>query len=84
MLPRDRLHRTLVINWLAGMGIGVLFALALFVLNTAQLGHLILGDDEGHVALFLLIGGFAFMCGGVLAATAIMSEASYKDDPNAL
>jgi len=78
MPPQNRLLRLLLINAAGGAVIGLLFVLGLVALDAAQLKTLLLRDPAGATAFALLAASFAITVGGLAAATAAMSEDSYR------
>lgn len=48
------LVRLYIRQCLAGLALGIIFSIALVVLNVANLGHLVIEVDGGRLAFFLL------------------------------
>jgi hypothetical protein len=77
-MPKDPLHRLLLINALSGCAVAVLLGLAMLAFDTAGLRHLIFQDSAGLLAFGLLVFGFAITASSVMMGTAVMSDASYR------
>jgi hypothetical protein len=77
-MPKDRLHRLLLINALSGCAAAVLISLAALIFNIAGLRGLILHDSDGWLAFMLLAFGFAITASSVMMGAAVMSDASYR------
>jgi hypothetical protein len=79
-LPRDPLHRLLVVNLLSGALIGLMFVVGLLWLDAYGLRTLMLRDSEGLVALLALCGGSVITSASVVAGSAIMMNRKSRDD----
>ncbi len=64
--------RLVVLNWILGIGAGILAAALLLWLDIAGLRTLLVRDGS-VVGLVLLFGGFAVTFGSVVCGTAIMA-----------
>lgn len=72
--------RLVVTNALTGSWLGLAFAVALVLLDTAGLGRLIANSDSGPVAFLLLAGGFVVTFGSMVAGSAVMMLDASDDD----
>lgn len=79
-MPRDPLHRLILINVLSGAAIGVIFVLGLLWADAYGLRGLMLRDSDGFLALLLLCGGCIVTGASVVTGTAIMMNRSDDDD----
>ena len=79
-MPRDPLHRLLVVNLLSGAAIGVLFVIGLLWMDAYGLRALISRDPEGLVALIALLSGSIITASSVVAGSAIMLNRKSRDD----
>lgn len=76
----DRLVRAIIVNWLLGMGVGVVCAAILLVIDFDGVRSLILRSDMPVVAILMLFAGFAFTFGGLVCAAAVMLMGSDDSD----
>lgn len=67
-----RVVRMIIVNWIGGAFLGVVFAGALLWVDAGGLGGLILRSSNMVAALALLCGGFALTFASLAAGTAIM------------
>lgn len=72
LIVRDRLVRTMIVNWAFGMAIGLFCAFLLLALDFAGIRSLLWRSDALISGLALLCAGFAFTFGGVVCAAAVM------------
>lgn len=79
-MPRDPLHRLLVVNLLSGAAIGVIFVIGLLWSDVYGLRTLISRDPEGLVALCALLAGCIITASSVVAGSAIMMNRKSRDD----
>jgi hypothetical protein len=79
-MPRDPLHRLLVINLLSGAAIGLVFVAGLLWTDAYGLRGLIMRDSEGIVALIVLCAGCIITASSVVAGSAIMMSRKSRDD----
>ncbi len=79
-MPRDPLHRLLVINLLSGAAIGLVFVAGLLWTDAYGLRSLIMRDQDGLVALFALCAGCIITASSVVAGSAIMMNSKSRDD----
>ncbi len=79
-MPRDPLHRLLIVNLLSGAAIGVLFVIGLLWTDAYGLHTLISRDPDGLVALFALLSGCVITASSVVAGSAIMMNRKSRDD----
>lgn len=64
--------RLFFVNWTLGVLLGLAFAGAILWFDVAGMFSLIRRSDMAVAATALLFSGFAFTCGGVVCASAIM------------
>lgn len=64
--------KMLLVNAVAGAGLGLAFVAILLGLDVAKLRTLLFADANGFVALLLLAAGFVVTFSSVMMATAIM------------
>jgi heme/copper-type cytochrome/quinol oxidase subunit 2 len=79
-MPRDPLHRLLVINLLSGAAIGLVFVAGLLWTDAYGLRNLIVRDSEGIVALIALCAGCMVIASSVVAGSALMMNRKSRDD----
>jgi hypothetical protein len=79
-MMKDRLHRLLAVNAMAGAVLGLIIVVTLLVLDTAGLRRLISGDPAGYVALAMLCAGFIVTGASVLMGSAVMLNGGRDDD----
>lgn len=79
-MPRDPLHRLLVINILSGAGIGLVFVAGLLWTDAYGLRGLIMRDRDGIVALLALCAACMITSSSVVAGSAIMMNRKSRDD----
>lgn len=79
-MPRDPLHRLLVINLLSGAAIGLVFVAGLLWTDAYGLRGLIMQDREGIVALVALCVGCVITASSMVAGSAIMMNRKSRDD----
>ena len=79
LIVRDRLVRTMIVNWAFGMAIGLFCAFLLLALDFAGIRSLLWRSDALIPGLVLLCAGFAFTFGGVVCAAAVMGFAADDD-----
>ncbi len=79
-MPRDPLHRLLVVNLISGASIGVIFVSGLLWVDAFGLRAMLTHDVEGLVALAILCGGFVLLIASVVAGTAVMMDHNPGDD----
>ena len=65
---------------LTGIAVGILFSMALVLMNVANLGHLIGSVKGGGLAFFLLCFFNAIVFAGAISAGAVMSLGRREDD----
>jgi hypothetical protein len=78
--PRDGIVRLVIVNSVAGSVMGIVFAVALVLVDAQGIGGLIRGSDSGLLAFLLLAGGFAITFGSLTAGTAVMLLAGRDGD----
>ncbi len=81
LLPRDPLHRLLLVNLAAGMAAALLLLGGLLLLNPANLRDLVLSDRSPETALALLLFGFVITFGSAAMGTAIMTIGRDRQPP---
>ncbi len=79
MMPRDPLHRLLLVNGLAGAVLAVVFVAALFQLNVAGLGDLLRRDGQPLLVFGVMAFGFVITFSSLMMGSAIMMQ-SDRDD----
>ncbi|MCX7324412.1 MAG: hypothetical protein NTZ14_08260, partial [Hyphomicrobiales bacterium] len=79
-MPRDPLHRLLIVNLLSGAAIGVLFVIGLLSTDAYGLRTLISRDPDGLVALIALLSGCIITASSAVAGSAIMLNRKSRDD----
>lgn len=75
----NRLLRLFIVNWTAGVALGLVFAAALLLFDVAGIASLLRKSDMMLPGIALLFGGFAITCGGVVCASAVMFQAGRED-----
>ena len=68
----DRLVRMMIVNWLGGMVVGLVCAVALLALDVAGVRSLLWRSDMPVVGTLMLAAVFAFTFGGLVCAAAVM------------
>lgn len=79
-MPRDPLHRLLVVNLISGAAIGLVFVAGLLWADAFGLRALILRDSGGMVALLALCAVCIITASSVVAGSAIMMSRKSRDD----
>jgi len=75
----DRLVRTMIVNWLGGMAVGVVCAALLLIFDVAGVRSLLWRSDMAVAGTLMLTAAFAFTFGGLVCAAAVM-RADDDDD----
>ena len=75
----DRLVRTMIVNWLGGMAVGIVCAALLLTFDVAGVRSLLWRSDMAFAGTLMLMAAFAFTFGGLVCAAAVM-RADDDDD----
>jgi hypothetical protein len=81
MMPRDPLHRLLLINGACGAALALAFVAALFLFNVAGLADLLGKDGEPALVAAIMAFGFVITFSSLMMGSAVMMQ-SDKDDDN--
>jgi hypothetical protein len=76
----DPLVRTMIVNWIGGMMVGLLCASLLLAFDVLGIGTLLWSSESFVVAAVTLFASFAFTFGGVVCA-AVMNFDAGDDVP---
>ena len=68
----DRLVRTMIVNWIGGMAVGVVCAALLLIFDVAGVRSLLWRSDMAVAGTLMLMAAFAFTFGGLVCAAAVM------------
>ena len=79
-LRMDRLVRAMIVNWIGGMGVGLICAALLLAYDFAGVRTLLLRSDMFITGTLMLFAAFAFTFGGIVCAAAVMRFGSEDDD----
>jgi hypothetical protein len=80
MMPRDPLHRLLLINGACGAFLAVAFVSALFLFNVAGLADLLGKDGEPALVAGIMAFGFIITFSSLMMGSAVMMQSDRDDD----
>jgi hypothetical protein len=82
LIPRDPLHRLLLVNLGGGLAAAAMLFGGLLLVNPAHLRDLILSDRSPEIALILMLFGFLITFGSAAMGTAIMTIGRRRAPPS--
>jgi hypothetical protein len=76
----DPIARAMILHWIQGMGVGLVCTALILLFDFAGLRTLLWNSDMPVVGTLLLVAGFAFSFGGLVAAGGAMNGFGADDD----